>query len=73
MKKILIILVSIISISCSQNNSISVESPNQEIKLNFKLIDGVPTYSVSNKNKKVINLSKMGLLFNNKIDFKVKN
>ena len=69
MKKILIILVSIISISCSQNNSISVESPNQEIKLNFKLIDGVPTYSVSNKNKKVINLSKMGLLFNNKIDF----
>jgi len=69
MKKILIILLSIISVSCSYNNSISLESPNNEIKLNFELVDGVPTYSVNNKNKKVINLSKMGLLFNNKIDF----
>jgi len=69
MKKILIILLSIISVSCSYNNSISLESPNNEIKLNFELVDGVPTYSVNNKNKKVIHLSKMGLLFNNKIDF----
>ena len=69
MKKILIILLSIISVSCSYNNSISLESPNNKIKLNFELVDGVPTYSVNNKNKKVIHLSKMGLLFNNKIDF----
>ena len=69
MKKILIILLSIISVSCSYNNSIILESPNNKIKLNFELVDGVPTYSVNNKNKKVINSSKMGLLFNNKIDF----
>ena len=62
MKKILIALLSIISISCSQNDSISVKSPNNDIKLYFELVDGVPTYSVNNKKKKVISLSKMGLL-----------
>tara|TARA_Y100000746_G_scaffold110272_1_gene94424 strand:+ start:12705 stop:14810 length:2106 start_codon:yes stop_codon:yes gene_type:complete len=69
MKKILITLLSIICFSCSQNNSISIKSPNNGIKLSFEIVDGVPTYSVNNKNKKVISLSKMGLLFNNNIDF----
>ena len=69
MKKILITLLSIICFSCSQNNSISIKSPNNGIKLSFEIVDGVPTYSVNNKNKKVISLSKMVLLFNNNIDF----
>ena len=69
MKKILITLLSVICFSCSQNNSISIKSPNNGIKLSFEIVDGVPTYSVNNKNKKVISLSKMGLLFNNNIDF----
>jgi hypothetical protein len=39
----------------------SVQSPSKEITLNFKLVNGLPTYSVTYKNKPVILESQMGV------------
>jgi hypothetical protein len=39
----------------------SVQSPSKEIILNFKLVNGLPTYSVTYKNKPVILESQMGV------------
>ncbi len=65
MKKILFILLSFSIISCKNSDKFSLSSPDGKIVLNFKLLEGVPIYSVSKEGKSIVELSKLGLILKN--------
>jgi glucan 1,4-alpha-glucosidase len=71
--KIFLISASIILTSCAKKNSgsISVQSPNSNIKVEFDLTEkGAPTYKVVYKNSDVIKTSTLGFDFKEMPSFK---
>jgi len=67
MKKILSIILAIIVISCNSNNKY-LSSPDGKININFKIDNGVASYSVKKNNSVIINDSEMGILFSDGTD-----
>lgn len=66
LKQIVIIIIAILSFSCSQkekNILYEVSSPTAINNIKFELINGVPTYSVSHGEKSVLNSSSLGFVF----------
>ncbi len=68
MKKILLILLSLSIISCKNSDKFSLSSPDGKIILDFKLLEGVPNYSITKMNKSIVELSKLGLILKNEKD-----
>jgi len=66
MKHLSIILIILICFSCAKHNKKStyqVESPNAINKIVFNLQNGIPTYIVEHKGKRVLNDSHLGFVF----------
>ena len=68
MKKILFIILAITVISCNSNNNKNLSSPDGKIKIDFRIDNGVPIYSVKKNNSIIINESEMGILFSDGTD-----
>ena len=71
LKKIntLIVLLFLISlISCSNSNNYSINSPNNNIQLDFQIENGEAFYSVTKNNKSVIKKSKLGIVLENELN-----
>lgn len=59
MKKIIIILV-LVAFQIAGSMAQTVNSPDNNLSLNFSVVNGIPFYSVAYKNKTVISDSKLG-------------
>lgn len=57
MKKIFVVLITLISVSIFGQ---SLESPNGDFQLEFSLKNGVPYYNLKYKGEQIINDSKLG-------------
>ena len=69
MKFITLLLLILISLSCSNNNYITeISSPDKKIKLKFELINGKPSYSVKKLKETIISNSSLGLILKDNID-----
>ena len=68
MKKILSIILAISVISCNSSNDIKLSSPDGKISIDFRIEDGIAKYSVKKNNSKIINTSRMGILFSDGTD-----
>ena len=68
MKKILSIILAITVISCNSNNNKNLSSPDGKINIDFRIDNGVPSYSVKKNNSIIVNDSEMGILFSNGTD-----
>jgi hypothetical protein len=55
MKKILFIILAITVISCNSNNNKNLSSPDGKIKIDFRIDNGVPSYSVKKNNSTIVN------------------
>ncbi len=60
---ILLFLLIIFKSNASESKNIIIESPNKTNEITFKLEHGVPYYSVSHNNEKIIKWSRLGLEF----------
>ena len=68
MKKILSIILAITVISCNSNNNKNLSSPDGKINIDFRIDNGVPSYSVKKNNSIIVNDSEMGILFSDGTD-----
>ena len=64
-KNILFIFILFLNISCVENNSVRISSPNEIINFNLKIKNGKILYSVIQDEKSVISPSQLGIKFNN--------
>ena len=64
-KNILFIFILYLNISCVENNSVRISSPNEIINFNLKIKNGKILYSVIQDEKSVISPSQLGIKFNN--------
>ena len=64
-KNILFIFILFLNISCVENNSVRISSPNEIINFNLKIKNGKILYSVIQGEKSVISSSQLGIKFNN--------
>ena len=66
LKRILLILVAVGTLSCASNNDAEVVSPDKKVQVSFFLNqNGTPQYQVRFNNEEVIKTSKMGFTFEN--------
>ena len=68
MKKILSIILAITIISCNSSNNTNLSSPDGKINIDFRVDNGVASYSVKKNNSIIINESEMGILFSDGTD-----